>query len=209
MFIKWFGDSCFCFQDSLGHKILIDPLDKINSFKSNIITFSQKNQTYFSYLHSENKNILLDSVDSFNNNYVTIKSYSSFSDNANGIKRGKNIIHTYIIDNITICHLGHLGHILTDDSIKNIGKVDILLIPIDGNITLDYTTSSKILNKISPKITIPMCYKSSYNDYYSNTLKDFLLSNKLKSKFYFDILDTNLVLNNNSSNIIILKKLYK
>ena len=172
MIIKWFGNSCFSLQDSLGHKILIDPLDNITSSKVNIITFSQKPLNYFSYRYLKNKNIFF----------------------------------TYNIDNLILCHLVHLGHIIDNDLILRIGKIDILFVPIEGNLTLNYLDSTKLIQKLSPKIIIPMCYKSSYNEPYKNTLKDFLYFNKSKPKFYVDTLDTETILDSSSPNIVILKR---
>lgn len=206
MIIKWFGNSCFSLQDSLGHKILINPLDNITSSKVNIITFSQKPLNYFSYPYLKNKNILIDCIGLFKYNFVTIKGYNSYTDNIKGLKRGENIFFTYNIDNLILCHLGHLGHIIDNDLILSIGKIDILFVPIEGNITLNYLDSTKLIEKLSPKIIIPMCYKSSYNEPYKNTLKDFLYFNKSKPKFYVNTLDTEDILDSSYSNIVILKR---
>lgn len=51
-----------------------------------------------------------------------------------------------------------------------------------------------------------MCYKSSYNEPYKNTLKDFLYFNKSKPKFYVNTLDTEDILDSSYSNIVILKR---
>ena len=90
---------------------------------------------------------------------VEIQGFDSFHDETRGSKRGSNIIYRVIMDGITFCHLGDLGHELDDDTVQKIGDVDILFVPIGGTFTVDASQAWKVVNKINPRIIVPMHYK--------------------------------------------------
>lgn len=69
-------------------------------------------------------------------------------------------MYRFTIDGISFCHLGDLGHMLNDETIQQIGKIDILFIPIGGTFTVDAKMAWDLIDKIKPKITIPMHYKT-------------------------------------------------
>ncbi len=85
---------------------------------------------------------------------------SSFHDKVQGTKLGDNTIFVFTVDRIIFCHLGDLGHILNDQQIKEIGKVDVLFIPVGGPpATINADEATIITNKLKPKIVIPMHYQ--------------------------------------------------
>jgi L-ascorbate metabolism protein UlaG (beta-lactamase superfamily) len=90
---------------------------------------------------------------------IEISGFESFHDEDMGAKRGNNIIFKFIINEIRFCHLGDLGHDLDNDIIQKIGEVDILFVPIGGTFTVDDKQAWSVVNKIKPKIIIPMHYK--------------------------------------------------
>lgn len=67
----------------------------------------------------------------------------------------------YILDSedIKICHLGDLGVDLNEKQLEEINGVDILMIPIGGNYTLDAKGAVDLIKKIEPAIVIPIHYK--------------------------------------------------
>ena len=61
---------------------------------------------------------------------------------------------------MTICHLGDLGQEkLTESQVDDIGVVDILLVPVGGNYTINAKEAVGVIGQIEPKIIIPMHYK--------------------------------------------------
>ncbi len=72
--------------------------------------------------------------------------------------RGKNTIYLIEMDDITICHLGDLGHPLTDAQTEEMGNVDILMLPVGGVSTINAATAASIVRQIEPKIVLPMHY---------------------------------------------------
>ena len=62
------------------------------------------------------------------------------------------------IDGVHICHLGDLGHLLTDEQVTELGPVDVLLVPVGGETTLTPTEAAEVVAQIGPKIVIPMHY---------------------------------------------------
>ena len=61
---------------------------------------------------------------------------------------------------MTVCHLGDLGQEkLTEQQVEEIGDVDILMIPVGGNYTIDHKEAVGVISQIEPKIVIPMHYK--------------------------------------------------
>ncbi len=86
---------------------------------------------------------------------VKIKGYRTYHDEVKGMKRGENTAYKFELDNISFLHLGDLGEI---PSIE-FGDVDVLFVPVGGVYTLDAEGAKKVVDKIKPKIVIPMHYK--------------------------------------------------
>ena len=59
---------------------------------------------------------------------------------------------------LCIAHLGHLHHTLTEEHLKRLGPIDIVMIAIDGAVTLNQENAISVLDQIKPKVVIPMHY---------------------------------------------------
>jgi L-ascorbate metabolism protein UlaG (beta-lactamase superfamily) len=90
---------------------------------------------------------------------VVIKGVSTFHDETSGSKRGKNTIYTFSLDGVRFCHLGDLGHDLSSETVKEIGKVDVLFVPVGGYFTIGPETAGKVCEKLKPRIVVPMHYR--------------------------------------------------
>lgn len=91
---------------------------------------------------------------------VSVIGVSSYHDAEKGEKRGKNIIYRIEIDGISVVHLGDLGGTLSTSEIERLDGVDILMIPVGGDVTIDSTAAAALLSEIDPAIVIPMHYKT-------------------------------------------------
>lgn len=183
MEITWLGHSCFLLQDSKGRKLLTDPFDttlgyEIYKGSPDIVTISHQHFDH-NYTKEINGNYkIIDKIGMFYLCDIPIKGTPSYHDKNKGAKRGDNIIFTFKMDDYTLCHLGDLGHSLSDDDIDAIGSVDILFIPVGGNYTLDGKEAAEVTVKINPKIVIPMHYKTSLVSFPLDGVETFLMHMK-------------------------------
>jgi L-ascorbate metabolism protein UlaG (beta-lactamase superfamily) len=97
---------------------------------------------------------------------VKFKSIESYHDDMSGMKRGKNGIWVIETDGLRIVHLGDLGQKeLTDKQLKDIGSVDVLMIPVGGVYTINGSDAKDIIAQIKPKrYIIPMHYGTKVFD---------------------------------------------
>ena len=162
--IRWHGHSCFEIANEVV--IVTDPHDGKSigiptpSVQGDIILISHDHYDHNSAksVERESSKIITDERKR-NISNIEIKGIKTFHDKHNGEKRGENIIFRFVVENISFCHLGDLGHKLEEDIINQIGEIDILFIPVGGTFTIDAENAWEIINKIKPKITIPMHYK--------------------------------------------------
>lgn len=82
----------------------------------------------------------------------------SYHDEVKGAKRGKNAIFVLDIGKLRVVHMGDLGHLLDDEQIKRMGLVDVLLIPVGGNFTIDAGEAWRIIERVKPRVVVPMHY---------------------------------------------------
>jgi len=85
-----------------------------------------------------------------------------------GTERHGNSIFIFEVANLCIAHLGHLHHTLNQQQLNEIGRVDIVLVPVDGSYTLDLEGMVEVLKALKAPLMIPMHYFSTY------TLRRFL-----------------------------------
>jgi L-ascorbate metabolism protein UlaG (beta-lactamase superfamily) len=90
-------------------------------------------------------------------------------------ERHGNSIFIFEMGSLCIAHLGHLHHTLTQQQLNEIGKVDVVLVPVDGGATLDLDGMVEVLAALKPSVMIPMHFFSSF------TLERFV--NRIKEKY--------------------------
>jgi L-ascorbate metabolism protein UlaG (beta-lactamase superfamily) len=165
MKIKWLGHSCFKITNSKGIRILTDPFDdnvgyKIPSVEADIVTTSHGHYDH-NFVDCVKGNFeVVNKVGNFYVKDVPISGIHTFHDNENGVKRGDNTVYVFEMDGMRICHLGDLGHMLTNEQVEMIGKIDFALIPVGGNYTIDAIEALEVLDQLNPKVVIPMHYKT-------------------------------------------------
>jgi L-ascorbate metabolism protein UlaG (beta-lactamase superfamily) len=81
---------------------------------------------------------------------------------AGGTERYGNSIFIFEIANLCIAHLGHLHHTLTQQQLDEIGRVDVVMAPVDGNLTLDLDGMMDVLSALKAQIIVPMHFFNPY-----------------------------------------------
>lgn len=84
----------------------------------------------------------------------------TFHDKRKGRDRGVNVAYLIEMEGVSICHLGDLGHVLTQSEAEALSEVDVLLIPVGGTSTLTAAAAAEVINLVEPRLVIPMHYKT-------------------------------------------------
>jgi L-ascorbate metabolism protein UlaG (beta-lactamase superfamily) len=69
-----------------------------------------------------------------------------------------NSIFIFAIGDLCIAHLGHLHHRLTPAHLEELGRIDVLMVPIDGSFTMGVPLMVEVVQQIDPKVVLPMHY---------------------------------------------------
>jgi L-ascorbate metabolism protein UlaG (beta-lactamase superfamily) len=69
-----------------------------------------------------------------------------------------NSIFVFSTAGLCIAHLGHLHHVLTPEHLGILGKIDVLLVPVDGTYTMGQFDMMEVIQQIKAPLIIPMHY---------------------------------------------------
>ncbi len=163
--IRWHGHACFEISNDVT--IVTDPHDgssigiKPPAVKADIILISHNHYDHNKVWVVEKEGSEKVEGGDREIHGIKIRSVKAYHDKEKGSMRGEITIFVFIVEGITFCHLGDLGHVLDDEKVKEIGNVDILFIPVGGVFTIDGEEALEICRKIQPKVIVPMHYKIS------------------------------------------------
>ncbi|MBC7326950.1 MBL fold metallo-hydrolase [bacterium] len=177
MKILWLGHACFLITSSSGLRIITDPYEPNIGYapvneSADIVTVSHDHFDHNAVKEVKgNPEIVRKSATVKG---ITFKGVELFHDDARGSKRGRNTVFVFNVDGINICHMGDLGHIPSTDQLRELGDVNILLIPVGGFYTIDARQATQIVDALKPNIVIPMHYKTEKIDFPISTVDEFL-----------------------------------
>jgi L-ascorbate metabolism protein UlaG (beta-lactamase superfamily) len=168
MKIKWLGHACFLLTSESGLRIITDPytagvfgLDYAPpSERADIVTVSHDHADHNNVAAVKGNPQVVQGDGSQEAKGIQFKGVASAHDQASGKERGSNTIFCFALDGINVCHLGDLGHDLPEQTVADIGGVDVLLIPVGGNFTIDAAVADRVCQKLAPKVVIPMHFKN-------------------------------------------------
>ncbi|MFA5086349.1 MAG: MBL fold metallo-hydrolase [Candidatus Paceibacterota bacterium] len=154
MKITWCGDSCFeiasVSKDKDNVLTIIDPEGK-KTTKADIILETHPEKSGF----EADEQFVVSACGEYERKGVFIQGIGSVQVD----KKSKNIIYTIEAEDVRIAHMGYLGEgDISEEQLKEMGNVDILIVPVDGDKTISYAEAAKIVSLIEPAIVIPMCY---------------------------------------------------
>ena len=169
MLITYHGHSEFYLECANGFCLLTDPYDDhvgypMGTYRADAVTVTHGHGDHSFIQKATGAPAIIDSAGEWHPApEVKITAIPSVHDDANGEKRGKNLIMKMEMEGLTLVHLGDQGAPLTREQIAALGKIDVLMIPVGGFYTIDAATARDTVKALSPRITIPMHYKTEVN----------------------------------------------
>lgn len=166
--IKWLGHACFRIR-AREATILTDPVPrslgyKVDKQRADIVTLSHDHPGHTATEIISGDFKLVDGPGEYEMNEVFITGIRTYHDNERGAQQGRNTVYIIEVENMTICHLGDLGHQLSEEQVEALTSVDILIVPVGGGTVLDGARASELVGQIEPKMVIPMQFRTPFGD---------------------------------------------
>lgn len=156
--IKYYGHSCFRLEYR-GQRIVIDPYapDMVRGLKP---LCAEAEFLYCSHGHDDHGYTAAVQLTTGAEPNFGVKVLDTDHDDAGGARRGPNKVHIFDFDGIRVAHMGDIGRMITDAEAAELRGVDCLMIPVGGFFTIGAETAKAIIEKVNPRVTVPMHYRT-------------------------------------------------
>jgi len=163
MEITWYGHSCFRLRGREG-TVVTDPFDKAVGYSlpritADIVTISHDHPGHNNAEAVKGDPYVITAPGEYEIRGIFVFGIRTFHDRRQGRDRGANVAYLIEMEDLTVCHLGDLGHVLTQSQAEAMSEVDVLLIPVGGTSTLNAAAAVEVINLIEPRLVIPMHYR--------------------------------------------------
>jgi L-ascorbate metabolism protein UlaG (beta-lactamase superfamily) len=109
---------------------------------------------------------------------ISFRAFPAAHDEKGGQQRGMVNMFRFEADGITFLHPGDIGEKLSGSRIDQIGKIDVMFLPVGGFFTIGPSEAAQFAEQINPKIIIPMHYKTQKIKFPIKPVDDFLKGKK-------------------------------
>lgn len=159
------GHSSFLIKTKTG-KLVLDPVGKAAGFTS---PKTEADAVAISHDHFDHNDLsqiggaplVISGPGEYEIKGFSLTGIPSWHDDQQGKLRGKNTIYLIEAEDIRLCHLGDQGAPLTDAQAELLEGVDVLFTPVGGVHSLDAQTAWQVTQALSPRLVIPMHYKTA------------------------------------------------
>jgi len=162
MELIWLGHSCFRLR-SREAAIVTDPCPRSTGYSigrpaADIVTVSSSHPDHSYLAGVAGKPLVVWGPGEYERAGVLITGISTRRDRGQGSTEAKNAAYVIEAENLRICHLGRLSQVPTSEQAEEMSGVDLLLIPVGGDGTLDAAAAAETVSLLEPKLVIPMNY---------------------------------------------------
>jgi L-ascorbate metabolism protein UlaG (beta-lactamase superfamily) len=159
MEITWYGRACFRLKGREA-TVITDPCPPSTGFVAgkhevDLLTISHAHPDH-AYTRSITAGLTLTRPGEYEYRDLLVTGVRAFHDGERGQQRGENMVFAVEIDGVHVCHLGDLGHLLSEEQLAELGPIDVLLVPVGGETTITPAEAAEVVAQVSPKIVIPM-----------------------------------------------------
>ncbi len=167
--IDFIGHSTFVVESPQGVRVATDYNDYVRPPRTpHIVTMNNAHDTHYSYSVPEEVEHVLrgwDPAGGIARHNVSVKDVRVRNVPTNlaefgGKWRNGNSMFVIEAQGLCIAHISHLHHVLSEDQLRDLGRIDIAFAPIDGMWTMSHQELFEVLDRIKPMLVIPMHYGS-------------------------------------------------
>ena len=169
MILKYFGHSFFTITLENGSVIAMDPYGSFYDFpkrnvKADVCLVSHHHHDHDGLSCLQEGAMVIDAAGTHKLECgAVVKGVSAWHDEKKGELRGSNTVYVVEAEGLRIGHAGDLGHIPTEQQLKQIGHLDVLLLPVGGYYTIDAAAALEVCRRLQPRMVIPMHYRTKYD----------------------------------------------
>ncbi|MCH5203778.1 MAG: MBL fold metallo-hydrolase [Oscillospiraceae bacterium] len=155
MKIIWNGHSCFTVEAD-GSTVVVDPYSDgtVPGYAPLRLT---ADAVFCSHEHSDHNGreaVTLTGRDCA----ISVQEIHTFHDDKKGSMRGENIIRVFSAEGMRVAHLGDLGCEPEPEQLEQLKGLDAVLIPVGGFFTINAEQAKSLVDKLEPRVVIPMHY---------------------------------------------------
>ncbi len=171
--LRWFGHAFFFLTSSQGIRVALDPFGDIGyampEVAADVATVSHEHGDHDGAARLAGSPVVLRGLKaggagwnsiSYRTKDVRITALPAYHDDVQGRRRGLNTIFIVEAGGLRLAHLSDIGHTLSEVTLKAMGRIDVLLIPVGGKFSIDGRQAKEIMSRLRPRITIPMHYRT-------------------------------------------------
>ncbi len=172
--LRWFGHAFFLVTSPQGVRVALDPFGDIGyplpDVAADIVTVSHEHGDHNNPGLLTGSPVVLRGVMAGGADWnaidhrtkdVRISALPAYHDDVRGRSRGLNSIFIVEIGGLRLAHLSDIGHTLSAETLEDMGRIDILLVPVGGIFSIDGRQAIDIVTRLRPAITIPIHYKTA------------------------------------------------
>jgi L-ascorbate metabolism protein UlaG (beta-lactamase superfamily) len=171
--IQWLGHGCFRVTSSIGLTVLTDPFNpltlnypvKTGSVAADVVLVTHEDDTANDTdLAAGSPIIFRSSMASGVNRAsgILVRGVRTSSESLSANAK-LNVAYTWAMDGIRFCDLGAVEDTISPSEALQIGRVDVLFLPVGG--PADFTEDKRraTVDRLQPRVIVPMMYSTAYS----------------------------------------------
>jgi L-ascorbate metabolism protein UlaG (beta-lactamase superfamily) len=164
-FVQWYGHSSFLIHSGSETKVVADPnLNVTPGIQADAVTVSNDHFTHNNTGAVMGNPVILRGItfkQTWNPIRTSVKDITIVnipSQRSQSWGAIANSIFVFEMGSLCLAHLGNIGHLLTEEQVKVLQRVDVMMVPIDAMTNLGFEDIIKVIDQVKPPIVIPMHY---------------------------------------------------
>ncbi|MCA8940475.1 MAG: MBL fold metallo-hydrolase, partial [Planctomycetes bacterium] len=163
MRIQWIGQCAFQITSKSGQTLLIDPYQRViglprGEFPSDVVVFSHRHIDHYDKSAVGPNSKVIEGSGHFIAGDFSVLGVKAYHDNQEGLLSGEVTLYAITVDGYRVVHLSDLGEAPSEESLKRLGRPDVLLFPAGEHTTISLAEAKQLVEYMRPKIAIPMAF---------------------------------------------------
>jgi L-ascorbate metabolism protein UlaG (beta-lactamase superfamily) len=164
--IRWWGQACFSLTDEQGLCVLVDPFPKDFGYPSptvepQVCLVTHEHRDHNAVDNVQGQPTVVRGVGEHEAAGLKLRGLAAAHDDQDGAQRGQNTIFAWEMAGLRLAHVGDLGRVLSDEQIKALGPVEVLMVPVGGYYTIDAAQAIQVARQVGAKVVLPMHYRTA------------------------------------------------